>query len=71
MLGWVWDTGYWSSPATVLGSGSSSGTALTTAMIEFMVLTILCLKGSLKQLELGRLPVRLFRNVRQAAGWSC
>lgn len=63
MLGWVWDTGYWSSLATVLGSHSSGGTALTTAMIEFRVITILCLKRSLKQLELGRLPVRLFRKV--------
>lgn len=71
MLGWVLVTGYWSSLATVLGSGSSGGTALTTLMIEFRVLTVLCLKISLKQLELGRLPVRLFRNVNPAAGWFC
>lgn len=60
--------GYWSSLATALGSGSSGGTALTTSMIEFRVLTFLCLKISLKQLELGRLPVRLFRNVNPAKG---
>lgn len=51
-----------------MGSGSSGGTALTTVMIEFRVLTILSLNRSLKQLELGTLPVRLFRNVNPAAG---